>query len=59
MKTSTMRTKTKQRNEAEAAEDQREIDEFLKQQYAATAKAREIIEEYLDGKENNGERLPD
>jgi len=33
-----------------------EIDDFLKEQYAATAKAREIIEEYLDGKENDGER---
>lgn len=56
MKTNTTRTKNKKRHDADAAERRQEIDDFLREQYAATAKAREIIEEYLDGKENDGER---
>lgn len=51
MKTNAMRTKRKQKNEADADERRAEIDEFLKQEYAARAKAREIIEEYLEDKE--------
>lgn len=56
MKTNSMRTKRKQKNEAEAAEDRREIDDFLATEYLNRAKAREIIEEYMEGKENTGER---
>jgi len=50
------RTKRKQQVEATADERKKEIDDFLRDQYAATAKAREIIEEYLDGTPNTGER---
>jgi len=56
MKKTDFRTKRKAQQEATAQEHRTEIDDFLKEQYAATAKAREIIEEYLDGKENDGER---
>lgn len=55
-KTNQMRTKRKQKNEAEAAEDRREIDDFLATEYLNRAKAREILEEYMEGKENTGER---
>lgn len=50
-----MRTKKKQKNEANFKDRQHEIDEFLLHEYAARAKARELIEDYLDGKENTGE----
>lgn len=56
MKKTDFRTKRKAQQEAKATEDRQEIDDFLKEQFAATVKAREIIEEYLDGKENDGER---
>jgi hypothetical protein len=56
MKTNAMRTKRKQQNEANMDERRQEIDDFLKREYAARAKAREIIEEYLEGKEKTGER---
>lgn len=56
MKKTDFRTKRKAQQEANAAEDRQEIDDFLAHEYAARAKAREIIEEYLDGKENDGER---
>ena len=55
-KTTEYRTKKKQAREATADEQRAEIDEFLKKEYAARAKAREIIEDYLEGKPNTGER---
>lgn len=45
-------TKTKSRaiSDADAAERKAEIDEFLLHSYAARAKSRQLIEDYLDGK---------
>jgi len=43
-------------SEANADEHKSEIDDFLKQEYASRAKAREIVEEYLEGKDNSGSR---
>jgi hypothetical protein len=51
-----MRTKRKQKNEAQANEDRKELDDFLAEQWLNRAKAREILEEYFEGKENTGER---
>lgn len=51
-----MRTKRKQKNEAEAAEDRKEIDDFMYEQYLNRAKSREILEDYFEGNENTGER---
>lgn len=56
MKTNSMRTKRKQKNEAQANEDRKELDDFLAEQWLNRAKAREILEEYFEGKENTGER---
>lgn len=55
-KTNEQRTKRKRQQEAKAVEDRKEIDDFLREQFAATVKAREIVEEYLNGEENTGER---
>lgn len=52
----TPKTKNKQVSEADAAERKQEIDDWLRTEYAARAKAREIIEEYLEGKDNSGSR---
>lgn len=52
------RTKKKVINEQRAKEDWTEIEEFLYESHAARVKAREIIEEYLEGqgKEQRTER---
>lgn len=47
-----LKTKTKKVSEQRKLEDLNEIDQFLYESACATVKAREIVEEYLDG---NGE----
>ena len=50
------RTKNKVIQEERAADAKNEVIEWMKTQFLATAKAREILEEYYEGKENTGER---
>lgn len=51
-----MRTKRKQQLEATADENKSEVIEWMKTQFTATAKSRELLEEFYEGKENTGER---
>lgn len=50
------RTKKKAQLEATAEENKSEVIEWMKTQFAATAKAREILEDYFEGKPTTGER---
>ena len=42
--------------EATDQENRSEVIEWMKTQFTATAKSREILEDYFEGKENTGER---
>jgi hypothetical protein len=50
------KTKKKAQLEATAEENKSEVIEWMKTQFLATVKAREILEDYYEGKENTGER---
>jgi hypothetical protein len=50
------KTKKKAQLEATAAENKSEVIEWMKTQFLANAKAREILEDFYEGKENTGER---
>lgn len=49
------RTKVKRVSEANDAERRKEIDDFLLHSFAARAKSRQLIEDYLEGKLNKEE----
>lgn len=55
-KTTEYKTKKKQQLEANQEEARSEVIEWMKTQFTATAKSREILEDYFDGKPNTGER---
>jgi hypothetical protein len=50
------KTKRKQQFEAKAELDKSEVIEWMKTQFLATVKAREILEDFENGVENTGER---
>jgi hypothetical protein len=50
------KTKKKIQLEATADEQKSEVIEWMKTQFLATAKAREILDDFEHGKENTGER---
>jgi hypothetical protein len=56
MKTNQMKTKRKQKNEAQANDDKKELDDFLAEQWLNRAKAREILEEYFNDQNLDSER---
>lgn len=56
MKKTEFRTKTKAIEEARIEENKSEVIEWMKTQFTATAKSREILEDFYNGKENTGER---
>ena len=56
MKKSNFKTKKKAQLEATQEENKSEVIEWMKAQFLATVKAREILEDYYEGKENTGER---
>lgn len=51
-----IKTKKRAIEEARMADNKSEVIEWMKTQFLATAKSREILEEYYEGKENTGER---
>lgn len=51
-----LKTKKKKQLEATAEEHSAEVIEWMKTQFLATAKAREILDDFYEGKENTGER---
>lgn len=55
-KSNSYRTKNKVIQEAKAEDARSEVIEWMKDQFLATAKAREILEDYYEGKKNTGER---
>lgn len=56
MKTTEIKTKKRAIEEARIMENKSEVIEWMKTQFLATAKAREILEDYYAGKTNTGER---
>lgn len=50
------KTKKKAQLEATQEEAKSEVIEWMKTQFLANAKAREILEDFYEGKENTGER---
>jgi hypothetical protein len=50
------RTKKKVIEQARIEENKSEVIEWMKTQFLATVKAREILEDYFEGKPNTGER---
>jgi hypothetical protein len=56
MKKTEFKTKKKAQLEATDQENRSEVIEWMKTQFTATAKSREILEDYFEGKENTGER---
>jgi hypothetical protein len=54
--TNETKTKYKAIQEVRAEEAASEVIEWMKEQFLATAKAREILEDYFEGKPNDGER---
>jgi hypothetical protein len=55
-KKSDFRTKKKVIEEARIEENKSEVIEWMKTQFLATVKAREILEEYFEDTPNTGER---
>lgn len=52
----TAKTKTKAIEEARIEENKSEVIEWMKTQFTATVKSREILEDFFEGKANTGER---
>lgn len=50
------KTKKKHQLEADASEAKSEVIEWMKTQFLSTVKAREILEDFEQGRENTGER---
>jgi len=51
-----IKTKKKHQEEARIADNKSEVIEWMKTQFLATVKAREILKDFEHGKENTGER---
>lgn len=56
LKKTEIKTKKRMAEEARMEENKSEVIEWMKTQFLATAKAREILEDFYEGKENTGER---
>lgn len=56
MKKTEIKTKKRMAEEARMEENKSEVIEWMKTQFLATAKAREILEDFYEGKTNTGER---